>query len=82
MKNNKENKNLLYAILIGAAIIIGVLAVRQKTNLLPNAQNPSQSYQKIESNNDLTQAAGELDKETFGTLDEGLSQNDGDSSSF
>ena len=83
MKNKKENKNLLYALLIGTAIIIGVLVVKQGTNLLPKAQTPSQyPYQQIKNNNDLSQASADLDKETFGEIDKGLGQNDSDLTSF
>lgn len=77
-----KNKNLIYALLIGVALIIGIIAVRQKTNSLPNVQTTNQSNQQIENNSDLSQASNDLDKETIESLDEGLNQNDSDMSSF
>ncbi len=82
MKNKKDNKNLIYAILIGVALITGVILVRQKMNSLPNTQTSNQTYQQIENNTDLSQASSDLDKEMIESLDEGLSQNDSDTFSF
>lgn len=85
--NQKGNMQLIVVVIIIMAVIIGVYLVQQRTNFLPKASSPATTSQNtggqtINNANDLDKNLNELESTDINQLDQGLSENSSDASSF
>ncbi|HLD01775.1 MAG TPA: hypothetical protein VJC10_02765 [Patescibacteria group bacterium] len=74
---------LIVVVIIIVAVITGVYLVQRRTNFLPKASMPSYtSGQSINSASDLDKNLNDLENTDINQLDQGLSENSSDASSF
>lgn len=85
--NQKGNMQLIVALIIIVAIITGVYLVQQRTNFLPKASSPYNTYQNtsnqtINNPSDLDKTLNELESTDVNQIDQGLNENNSNASSF
>lgn len=81
----QESGQLLLLLAVILAALLGIFFYLQRGSRLGNPQTQNNSYQapRVENSSDLDNASSQLDKTDIdSSIDQGLKQNDQDSSSF